>query len=183
MRTQGWTILATIVLGAGAMAAAVAEQAPEVTNLRQELRQEADVLAARMEFGRQAGFTDEQMRLILGTKFHLHRLQLRLTSDLEALAVALLDEAEPDEVKAAAVAEYLQRREQTLRAMEDVQQRLIAQVGAEDDPLKMGALIVFGVVDSGRRVTCAVHSEISGGGSGGIRREEMGRGLQQPLGR
>ncbi len=176
-----WLILMVLALSAACIVAAADEDCG-VTDLRQELAEEGDVREARADFGGQAGFTEEDMRLIFGTKFHLHRLQEQLKGDLEALAVMLLDEAEPTEAKAAAVEDYLDRREQTLQAMSDIEQRLIRQVGAQDDPMKMGALLIFGVMDSGRRVLCAVHSEISGGGGGGIKPHEMGHGLQQPLG-
>ncbi len=193
-----WLILMVLALSALSAACIVAaDEDCGVTDLRQELAEEGDVREARADFGGQAGFTEEDMRLIFGTKFHLHRLQERLRGDLEALAVLLLDEAEPTEAKAAAVQDYLDRREQTLQAMSDIEQRLIRQVGAQDDPIeqrlirqvgaqddpvKMGALLIFRVMDSGRRVLCAVYSEISGGGGGGIKHNEIGHGLQQPLG-
>lgn len=177
-----WLVIMIGALVAGCIVAACADQQRQVTDLREELRDQGDVRQARIEFGREAGFTDEDMRLIFGTKFHLQRLQYRLRGSLEALAVTLLDESEPTDVKAAAVQDYLAQREQILAQMSALQERLIQQVGAQDDPIKMGALIVFGVVDSGRRVLCAVNSEISGGGSGGIKLHERGQGLQQPLG-
>ncbi|MEA3403839.1 MAG: hypothetical protein U9R79_21570 [Armatimonadota bacterium] len=175
----GVWVIAAVVLVLGS--AAQADEAGPVTDLGAELGED-NVRQARIDFGKSAGFTEQQMRMVFGTKFHLHRLQERLRADLEAMAVAVLDDAEPREARAAAVEEYLRRRQRTMRQMEQIQQRLIQAVGADEDPLKMGALLVFGVVDSGRRVLCAVQSEIAGGGSGGIKHDEMGAGLQQPLG-
>lgn len=161
------------------LAAAEGSDDQAAYDIQRELRGSAH--KARVEFGRQAGLTDADMWEIFRTKVQLHRMHEDLRHELEALAV-MLQGPGAEEDKRAAVEDYLSKRDETLAGRAALEQALIEKVGADENPLKMGALMIFGVLDSGRRVLCAVRSEVAGGAGSGLRGAPGAEGLQQPLG-
>jgi len=156
-----------------------AGEGQEVYRIQEALRQ--GPLKARLEFGREMGLTDRDMLAVFRAKREMQRLQEGLRRDLEALAVMLMGPA-TEEDKRAATEAYLRTREETATAQQALEQKLVTSLGAEQDSLKMGALLILGVLDSGRRVLCAVHSEVSGGAAGSLRLKPRTEGLRQPLG-
>ena len=136
---------------------------------------------ARAEFCRSVGFSERDMMAIFTTKFRIHRIQTELKTSLAAMAVAVLDAGDGDSEKLAAAERYVAERERLLAEQAGLEEALVRRVGADGDALKMAALMVLGAVDSGRRVTCAVNSEVSGGSGGSVKRRGRELGLRQPF--
>lgn len=139
-------------------------------------------LKTRVEFAEKCGLTPQQLGQVMRAKGRLGFLQHQLAQQTEALAVTLGSMAVTDEDKQAAVERYLASREQALAQYEAVQQEIIKAVGADSNPLAMGALIVLGAVDSGRRITCAVRSPVAGGAGTDVHGEARDQGLAGSFG-
>ncbi len=142
-------------------------------------------LRARLEFAEDVGFTPEQLKTIFMTKRQIHELQDELRLSLTELAVALTSEAEDAEFKRQAAEKYLAAKAEFDSKYAEVQEKLISDIGADTDPLKMAALMIMGAVDNGRRISCAVQSAVSGGASPGVhgqsRESKLGRSFGPPL--
>ena len=134
-------------------------------------------LKTRVEFADKCGLTPHQLAQVMRAKGRLGFVQHQLAQQTEALAVTLGSTAVTDEDKQAAVERYLALRAQALAQYEAVQQEIITAVGADSNPLAMGALIVLGAVDSGRRITCAVRSPVAGGAGTDVHGEPRDHGL------
>ncbi len=141
-------------------------------------------LKARLDFAEGVGFTPEHLKTIFVTKHQIHKLQNDVRLSLTELAVALTSEAEDAEFKRQAAEKYLKAKAEFDSEYAELQEKLISDIGADDDPLKMAALMIMGVVDSGRRITCAVQSAVSGGASPGVhgqsREHKLGRSFGPP---
>ena len=176
-------LLAVVALVAVALTGvAVAEGAggdQEVYDIQKSARGAAR--KEKLEFAQEMGLTQEHMRTIFRTKGALHRMQEELRRDLEAMAV-MLQGPGAEEDKLAAVEAYLSRREEILAKQAEMELKLLETIGAHDDPMKVAALMVMGVLDSGRRVLCSVHSGVAGGAPPDLHHNEALHGLTQPLG-
>ena len=161
---------------------ASSESAEQPADLGKVLAQQD--LRARLEFAEGVGFTPEQLKTIFVTKHRIHKLQDDLRLSLTELAAALTSEGEDAEFKRQAADKYLAVKAEFDSEYAEVQEKLISDVGADDDPLKMAALMIVGAVDNGRRVTCAVQSAVSGGASPGVhgqsRENKLGRSFGPP---
>ena len=182
MRRLMGVVLIIVMVGMFVVTVAVAEEqcdksGDKVVDVGKVLAEQDH--RAKVEFGLGAGFTHLELREIFTTKHQVHRLQEELRSSLTVLAVALQSEAEGEEFKRQAAVDYLAAKAEFDAKYAELQENLIEKVGANDDPLKLGALMIYGALDSGRRITCGVQSAVSGGSSQGTQgqgREENLRG-------
>lgn len=143
-----------------------AVSAEDVCDLGEVL--EDQTVRDRLDFAEMAGFTRDELRMILVTRRQIHRTQDELQASLVEMAVALQSEAEDEQFKRSAVEKYMETKQAADERYHQLQSALIEALGPDEDPLKMGALVVLGVIDSGRRITCAVQSSVSGGVSPGV---------------
>lgn len=120
-------------------------------------------IKTRLEFAEKCGISQEQFVQVMRAKGKLHRIGHDLTQKAEALAIALGSDTIGDDEKKAAVEEYMKLRAETVAQYNAIQDEIIKTAGADTNPLAMGALIILGAVDSGKRVTCAIKSPVAGG--------------------
>lgn len=170
MRRLMGVVLIVVVVGMFVVAVAVAEEQCDASG--EKAVDVGKVLAeqdrrAKVDFGLGAGFTPQEIGEIFRTKHQIHRLQDELRSSLTVLAVALQSDAEGEEFRRQAAVDYLAAKAEFDTKYAQLQEQLIEKVGANDDPLKLGALMIYGALDNGRRITCGVQSAVSGGSSQG----------------
>ena len=152
------------VLPVASLSAAAAEEDVDIAGETAH-----QTLKTRLEFADKCGITPQQLLQVMRAKAHMARLQHQLTQQTEALAVTLGSTTISDQEKQDAVEQYLAIREASLAQYNAIQQEIVKGVEADSNPLALGALIVLGVVDSGRRVTCAVKSPVAGGAGMDVR--------------
>ena len=132
-------------------------------------------MKTRVEFAEKCGISPAQLRYVMGAKGRLARIQRRLMQEAEALAVALGSETISDEEKQTVVEEYLELRTESLAQCRAIEAQIVETVGADENPLAMGALIILGAADSGKRPTCAIKSPVSGGAGTDVHGDPRGR--------
>ncbi|MFP3904774.1 MAG: hypothetical protein ACLFWB_11080 [Armatimonadota bacterium] len=159
-------IVITIAVMVGVVVLPGVVFAEEVCDLGEVLQ--GQTVRARLDFAEMAGFTKDELGMIMVTRRQIHRIQDELQASLVEMAVALQSESEDEQFKRSAVEKYMETKKAADERYDQLQSALIEALGANEDPLKMGALIVLGVIDSGRRITCAVQSSVSGGVSPGV---------------
>jgi hypothetical protein len=172
--------LTVVLLVLPVLASALDSSAGEAdVDLASELA--GQTMKTRLEFAAYCGLTPEQFRTVMGAKVRLALLQAQIRDAARQLAVSLTSDTIPDDEKRTAAEGYVAARADALAQYEAAEKQIIAAVGADQDALKMGALIVLGVVDSGRRITCTVKSPVSGGAGNDLGASSQRGTLRQSL--
>lgn len=120
-------------------------------------------MKTRVEFAEKCGIDAEKLRYVMQAKGRLGRIEHNLSQEAEQLAVALGSDTLSDDEKLVVAERYLALREESLAQYSAIEEEIVKVVGADENPLAMGALIILGAADSGKRPTCAVRSPVSGG--------------------
>ena len=130
----------------------------------------------RLEFAQKCGLNAEQLRLVMRAKGQLARLSRQLMQQAEALAITLGSDTLSDDEKRAAIDGYVVLRDESIAKYKAMEGRVVKAVGADEDPLAMGALMILGAADTGKRPACAVRSSVSGGAGTDVRGDPAHRG-------
>jgi len=101
--------------------------------------------------------------------------QEQLRSCLDAVAVLLLEHAEPESAKLEVEQAYLKSCAEVLGRRPRLARDLLAWVVAEEDPVQRRAPIVFRALDGGGRALCGAGSEIAGSGVAASRMGSRGQ--------
>jgi len=166
MRTASAAILVTVFLGMLGWCRPVAAQLGEAPTPQDQTRMAAalkDMLAARLEFLEQAGFSLPEIAAVERAKGERVRLQTGLRQAASELAAAVQTPEADEAFVQQALDAYTAAKDATDIRMAELEAALIKQTGAEGDPKKMAALMLMGAVDNGLRVVCAVKSGTIGG--------------------
>ncbi len=181
MLTAAAILTTSLLLGFGvptvlAQGEVLTDQCDDPAAMQERARAEwQQAIKARLDFFKQAGLTEQDLRAMLRAKRQRHRLVEDLKRQAEELAIALETPEADGELIQSKVEAYVKARDETREQLKQIEQEVLEATNAKDRPKVLGTMLIMGAIDNGIISLCGIHSPVAGGVGNAVKPPHVGR--------